>query len=136
MLRVFTSHVSCCGLQNKLNDAMEMLASLAAASGMSLLQKMNCAPLVYTNLRILLVLGPFALLADIFTMYNFDESGEFSVDEMTLALRSAVVGLAKITDDVPPSEADIEALSHDVCAACFCRFAAGVCLSSLLRRRC
>ncbi len=47
-------------------------------------------------------------------MYNFDESGEISVDEMTLALRSAAVGLAKLTDDVPPAEADIEAIAHDV----------------------
>ena len=52
--------------------------------------------------------------ADLFTMYTFDESGEISVDEMTLALRSAAVGLAKLTDDVPPAEADIEAIAHDV----------------------
>lgn len=76
---------------NKLNDALEMFGSLAFASGMTMLQKLNY----------------------LFTMYNFDESGEFSVDEMTLALRCACVGLAKITDDAPPPESDLEALSHD-----------------------
>ncbi len=29
--------------QNKLNDALEMLGSLAVASGMTFLQKLNCA---------------------------------------------------------------------------------------------
>jgi hypothetical protein len=47
-------------------------------------------------------------------MYNFDESGEITIDELTLALKSAAVGLAKITDDLPPSEAEVEAVAHDV----------------------
>ena len=47
----------------------------------------------------------------IFGIYDFDESGLLSVDEMTLALRSSISGLTKLSGLDPPSEAEIEQIS-------------------------
>ena len=49
-----------------------------------------------------------------FRIYDFDESGELTADEMTLALKSTAIGLAKVTNEEPPTEADVEVLSQDV----------------------
>ncbi len=57
---------------------------------------------------------PMEPLPVIFTMYNFDETGEITIDELTLALKSAAVGLSKLTDDLPPTESEVEAVAHDV----------------------
>lgn len=50
----------------------------------------------------------------LFNMYDFDESGELTIDEITLMLKSTLSGLAKISADVPPTEPDIELVAQDV----------------------
>lgn len=47
----------------------------------------------------------------IFGIYDFDESGLLSVDEMTLALRSSISGLTKLSGIDPPLESELEKLS-------------------------
>ena len=47
----------------------------------------------------------------IFGIYDFDESGLLSVDEMTLALRSSISGLTKLSGIDPPAESEIEQIS-------------------------
>lgn len=54
-----------------------------------------------------------ACSAVVFNMYDFDESGELTVDEITLALKSTLTGLAKMTDDTPPSEPELEVVAQD-----------------------
>lgn len=61
-------------MQNKIVDGLEALATLAMVSSMTPLEKMNF----------------------VFTCYDFDESGELSLDEMTLSLKSTVTGLCKV----------------------------------------
>jgi hypothetical protein len=46
----------------------------------------------------------------IFAMYDFDESSVLSLDEMILAFRSTLSGLAKLSSVDPPTEADVEAI--------------------------
>lgn len=79
---------------NELTDALELLATLAVVSGMTLIQKLDF----------------------VFRIYNFDESGELSIDELALAMKSTLTGLAKLTGTAPPIEADIELASHDAFA--------------------
>lgn len=43
-------------------------------------------------------------------MYDFDESGVLTLDEMVLAFRSSLSGLSKLSGIDPPTEADIEAI--------------------------
>lgn len=43
-------------------------------------------------------------------MYDFDESGVLTIDEMVLALRSSLSGLSKLSRIDPPTEAEIEAI--------------------------
>jgi WD40 repeat protein len=47
-------------------------------------------------------------ITDLFAMYDFDESGVLTLDEMILAYRSALSGAAKICKIDPPLESDIE----------------------------
>lgn len=79
---------------------MELLATVATTSAMTWLQKLDF----------------------VFNLYDFDESGEMTVDEMTLALKSTAIGLAKITNEEPPTEADVEVLSQDVREPSFLMF--------------
>lgn len=65
--------------ENNLVDALEFLTTFALTSAMTLEEKV-----AYT-----------------FRCYDFDESGELTVDEMTLSMKSTLTGLAKMT--VPPS---------------------------------
>jgi len=66
---------------NDLADALEFLSALAVVSGMSRVQKMGF----------------------VFAVYDFDESGRLTVDEMILALRSTLSGLCKLSGvDMPP----------------------------------
>ena len=50
----------------------------------------------------------------LFNIYDFDESGELTIDEVTLCLKSTLSGLAKVSNDVPPLEPDIELVAQDV----------------------
>ena len=60
---------------NDLIDALECLATLASASGMK----------------------PQRKLTFVFDLYDFSESGELLLDEVTLLLKSTVTGLCKIS---------------------------------------
>ncbi|KAJ8599148.1 hypothetical protein CTAYLR_008287 [Chrysophaeum taylorii] len=71
---------------NGLADALEFLSSLAVVSGMSDREKMTF----------------------VFGIYDFDESGLLTVDEMILALRSTVSGLCKLSGIDMPPEGEIE----------------------------
>eukprot|EP01029_Cantina_marsupialis_P023861 TRINITY_DN60145_c1_g2_i1.p1 TRINITY_DN60145_c1_g2~~TRINITY_DN60145_c1_g2_i1.p1 ORF type:complete len:2255 (-),score=740.92 TRINITY_DN60145_c1_g2_i1:196-6960(-) len=75
---------------NDLTDALEFLATVALCSGMSLKEKIEY----------------------VFHIYDFDESEELTIDEVTLALRSAVTGLCKFTGEEPPLEATLEQVSQ------------------------
>ena len=76
--------------ENDLVDALEFLAAFAMCSGMDFAKKIEFA----------------------FNCYDFDESGELTVDEMTLSFRSTLHGLAKLTGEEPPSEAKLEELAN------------------------
>lgn len=54
------------------------------------------------------------LFADTFRCFDFDESNELSVDEMTLSLKGTLTGLAKLTGTLPPDDLDLEDLSQQV----------------------
>jgi len=71
---------------NGLVDGMEMLAVAAMASG----------------------LDEAATARYIFRLFDFDESGELSLDEMTLALKSVLTGSAKLTGELPPEDQELE----------------------------
>ena len=60
---------------NDLIDALECLATLASSSGMK----------------------PQRKLTFVFDLYDFSESGELLLDEVTLLLKSTVTGLCKIS---------------------------------------
>jgi microtubule-associated protein-like 6 len=72
-------------------DALEFLAAFALISGMSHDAKANF----------------------IFNIYDFDESGELTIDEMTLALRSSITGLAKLSGSEPPLESELEKIAQN-----------------------
>ena len=77
--------------ENDLVDALEFLASFAMISGMDLVGKVKF----------------------MFDCYDFDESGQLTIDEMTLSLKSTITGLAKLTGQEPPTEQDLETISQD-----------------------
>jgi len=76
--------------ENDLVDALEFLATFALASGMDYAKKIEFA----------------------FNCYDFDESGELTVDEMTLSFKSTLLGLAKLTGEEPPSDEKLEELAN------------------------
>ena len=71
---------------NDLVDALEFLASFAVISGMTPQEKIRY----------------------IFGIFDFDESGVLSVDEMILCLRTTISGLCKLSAIDSPLETDIE----------------------------
>lgn len=77
--------------ENMLVDALETLCTLCLLSGMTPVEKSNF----------------------LFTCYDFDESGEITLDEMTLLLKSAVTGLTKVSGLVAPEEYSLEQLAQD-----------------------
>ena len=80
--------------ENLLVDALEILATLSILSGMDLKSK----------------------AAFVFNCYDFDESGELTIDELTLALKSSITGLAKLSGTDPPDEARLERIAQDAFA--------------------
>lgn len=74
---------------NGLVDALESLATLALMSGMSPEDKVRFA----------------------FSIYDFDETGELSVDEVVLLMRSAVSGVCKLAGVDPPMESELETIA-------------------------
>ena len=76
---------------NMFIDALESLATIALVSGMTAEDKAQF----------------------MFTIYDFDESNRITLDEMTLLLKSVVIGLCKVSTRIPPEEAMIELLSLD-----------------------
>ncbi|KAH8053963.1 hypothetical protein JL722_9124 [Aureococcus anophagefferens] len=75
--------------KNELVDALEFLSAMCIISGMSQSQKITF----------------------IFGVFDFDESGLLTVDEMILALRSTISGLCKLSGiDLPP-ETEIERIA-------------------------
>ena len=50
------------------------------------------------------------LLIVLFAMYDFEDSGAISLDEMVLAFRASISGLCKLSTVRAPSEADIEVI--------------------------
>eukprot|EP00947_MAST-08B_sp_MAST-8B-sp1_P001903 g1903.t1 len=77
--------------QNDLIDALEFLATFALISSLSWEEKVRFA----------------------FDCYDFDESGQLTIDEMTLSLKSTITGLAKLAGVDPPSESQLEDISQD-----------------------
>ena len=76
---------------NNLIDALECLATLASASGMT----------------------PQRKLTFVFDLYDFSESGELLLDEVTLLLKSTVTGLCKISEgESIPSLKEFEDLAR------------------------
>lgn len=106
--------------QNGLVDALEFLATFALASGMELAEKINCAPAPrLPSLSLHCVLGRVTdatmwCAAVTFECYDFDESGELTIDEMTLSFKSTLTGLCKISGVPPPDEAELEVLAQEV----------------------
>jgi len=47
----------------------------------------------------------------IFAMYDFDESGVLTLDEMVLSFRSTLSGLAKLSKIDPPTETEVETIA-------------------------
>jgi len=75
--------------RNELVDALEFMSAICVISGMSQAQK----------------------IAFIFGVFDFDESGLLTVDEMILAFRSTISGLCKLSGlDLPP-ETEIERIA-------------------------
>lgn len=82
-------------LQNNMIDALEFLATLVAVSGMNIIEKVQF----------------------IFDLYDFGECGALVLDELTLLLKSTVIGLTKISGDTPPSFTEFEKLAKIVFAS-------------------
>lgn len=76
--------------RNGLVDALEFLTTFAVTSGLSLVDKVK-----YT-----------------FRCYDFDESNELTVDEMTLSLKSTLTGLAKLSGEEPPDPLELEDIAQ------------------------
>jgi len=77
--------------KNELVDALEFLTSMALVSGMDVTEKVRF----------------------VFMCYDFAENDGLTIDEMTLALKSAVTGVAKLSGDEPPLEVDVERFSEE-----------------------
>lgn len=73
---------------NNLVDSLEFLSCFALISGMT----------------------PEEKIRYIFSMYDFDESGVLTLDEMVLSFRSTLSGLAKLSKIDPPIESEVEAI--------------------------
>ena len=76
--------------KNDLIDALEFLATIAASSGMPLRRKLTFC----------------------FDLYDFSESGELMLDEVTLLLKSTVTGLGKMSGQTPPHLKEFEDLAR------------------------
>jgi len=76
---------------NGLIDAIEFLAALAVASG----------------------LANYDTLDFVFKCYDFDGSQELTIDEVTLAMKSTLTGLTKLSSDSPPREEELEMQAMD-----------------------
>ncbi|GMH75277.1 hypothetical protein TrLO_g13994 [Triparma laevis f. longispina] len=76
---------------NGLIDAIEFLAALAVASGLA-----NRDTLEF-----------------VFKCYDFDGSQELTIDEVTLAMKSTLTGLCKLSGDAPPREEELEVQAMD-----------------------
>ncbi|KAJ8602363.1 hypothetical protein CTAYLR_004254 [Chrysophaeum taylorii] len=74
---------------NALVDAIEFLASLAAASGITLHDKLEF----------------------VFNCFDFDATGKLSVDEITLAFRCTLMGLCKLCKEACPLEEELEVIA-------------------------
>ena len=83
--------------KNGLIDALEFMATIAAISGMRLIE----------------------IIEFILNSYDFDGTAELSVDEVTLALKSVSTGLCKICLVSTPREETIEQLVSQVCCTFF-----------------
>ena len=79
---------------NGLIDALETLAAFALVSGISTEEK----------------------ILHIFNLFDFDESCEITIDEMTLLLKSTVTGGCKLSKVAPPDERSLELLSQEAFA--------------------
>ena len=77
--------------KNDLVDALEFLATVALVSAMDIHEKV-----LFT-----------------FSAYDFDESDALTIDEMTLALKSTVTGVAKLSGLEPPLESEVERFSEE-----------------------
>lgn len=84
------------------------MSTLAALSGMRIKEILECTPPPYVSSIYLL------LYLVILSCYDFDGTQQLSVDEVTLALKSASTGLCKISGERYPREEVIEQLVSEV----------------------
>lgn len=56
-------------------------------------------------------MSPLEKMQFVFTCYDFDESGELTLDEMTLSLKSTVTGLCKVSGNDIPTLKDFETIA-------------------------
>ena len=75
-------------------DALEALAAITVVAGLSKTEK----------------------LLHIFNIFDFDESGEMTIDEITLLLKSTITGACKLSKIASPSERSLELLSQEAFA--------------------
>jgi microtubule-associated protein-like 6 len=80
---------------NGLIDALEMLSAITIVSGLRRKDK----------------------LVHVFNLYDFDESAEVTIDEMTLLLKSTMSGLCKFSGIAPPDERRLEMMSQTAFSA-------------------
>ncbi|CAM9890638.1 unnamed protein product [Choristocarpus tenellus] len=76
---------------NGLVDAIEFISSMACASGVSITHTLEF----------------------IFNCYDFDSSSRLTIDEITLAMKSTITGLCKLSGDVCPRDVDFEGIAMD-----------------------
>jgi len=58
-------------------------------------------------------LANYDTLSFVFKCYDFDGSNELTIDEVTLAMKSTLTGLCKLSGTVPPREAELEMQAMD-----------------------
>jgi len=80
---------------NGLIDALEALSAITIVSGLRRKDK----------------------LTHVFNLYDFDESAEVTIDEMTLMLKSTMSGLCKFCGIAPPDERRLEMMSQTAFSA-------------------
>jgi echinoderm microtubule-associated protein-like 6 len=78
--------------ENGLIDALELMATFAMFSGMSLESKAEFS----------------------FNVFDFDESKVMSIDEICLMFKQALCGAAKVTASMPPPEAEVSKIAEEV----------------------
>jgi hypothetical protein len=93
--------------QNGLVDALEFMSCLAALSGMRTREIIEC--LLQHSLA-----ASDRSLTVILTSYDFDGTQQLSIDEVTLALKSASTGICKLYGKKFPREEMIESLVSEV----------------------